>query len=579
MRRFPRYFFLVLFSLGLTACSNLAIQDRPVVAASPVAETSSIGATPALPTLELSGQLLYQILEAEIALQRQHYPVAVSRFLQLAQTTRDPRFAERAAQIAAFIHDDPALLAASRLWVEIDPDSSDANQMMVVAAIRNSKLELALKHMEIVLSSADGPLEERFELMAGLLSREHDLEEAVRLMEQFVSTRQDDPDALYAYGNLALRAGDLERANTAAQRALELRPGSFGAIQLQFRVLQMQGRQDEAGAFLAAAVANNPVDTRLRISYARLLMDSRRYEEAIAQYELLVDEVAPNTEILYTLALVHLQLEHFDDAETYLLRVRDAGDHSGDLNYLFGWIEENRGKDQEATSYYSRVPTGDESHVEARVRLAILSAKQGDITAARQNLNDLRLQYPAHQRRLYQIEVELLNQAGQPDTGMDVLTTALEHFPGDFTLLYTRALMAEAAGRIDIVEHDLRYIIERDPKHADALNALGYTLADRTDRYKEAYDYITRALDLKPDSYAILDSMGWVLYRLGNNEEAITYLRRSLELHHDHEVAAHLGEVLWVSGETEEAIRIWERALKEFPDDNKLREVMKRFME
>ncbi len=578
MRRFPLCFFLVLFSLGLTACSSLAIQGPPVAAAPPAATTSN-AASPALPMLDLSGQLLYQILEAEIALQRQHYPVAVSRFLQLAETTRDPRFAERAAQIAAFIHDDPALLAAARLWVVIDPGSSDANQMMVVAAIRNAKLEMALKHMEIVLSGANGPLEERFELMAGLLSREHDLNEAVRLMEHFVSTRQDNPDALFAYGNLALRAGDLDRANDAVQQALELRPGWFGAILLQFRVLQMKGLQDEATAFLADAVAKNPADTRLRISYARLLMDSQRYEEAIDQYEPLVDQVAPNTEILFTLGLIHLQIEHLDDSESYLLKVRDAGDHAGDLNYFFGWIEEKRGNDREAISYYSRVPSADESHIEARVRLAILSAKQGDIAAARQNLHDLRLQHPEQRKRLYQIEGELLRQAGQPEAAMDTLTAALELFPGDFTLLYTRALMAEVVGRIDIVEQDLKYILERDPEHVDALNALGYTLADRTDRYKEAYGYITRALDLKPDSYAILDSMGWVLYRLGNHEEAITYLRRSIELHHDHEVAAHLGEVLWVSGKTEEAIEIWKRALEEFPDEENLRAVMQRFME
>jgi tetratricopeptide (TPR) repeat protein len=579
MQRFPQFFFVVLFSLGMSACSSLAVQDRPADAAAPQAMVSTDGAPPVLPGHELSGQLLYQILEAEIALQRQHFDVAISRFLQLAETTRDPRFAERAAQISAFVREDPALLTAASLWVEIDPGNNDAHQMMVVAAIRNARLDTALEHMEIVLSDADGPLEERFELMAGLLSREHDLEEALRLMEHFVSTRQDDPDALFAYGNLALRAGDLERASDAVERALDLRPGWYGAILMQVRVLQMQNQPEEALDFLAGAVEQHPADTRLRMTYARLLMDMRRYEEAIEQYESLAVEVSPNTEILFTLAMIHLQLERFDEAEAYFLQVRDAGDHAGDLNYFFGWIEEKRGNDREAISFYTRVPSADESHFEARIRLAILIAAQGDLAASRQQLHDLRLQQPVRQKRLYQIEGELLRQAGRHDTGLDVLTIALEQYPGDFDLLYARALMAEAAGRIDIVEADLRYILERDPDHADALNALGYTLADRTDRYKEAYEYIRRALELKPDNFAILDSMGWVLYRLGNHEEAIKYLRRSIELRHDHEVAAHLGEVLWVTGNTEEAVEVWKRALEEFPDEQMLRDVMRRFME
>lgn len=583
MQRFPLSLFLVLFSLGLSACSSLTVQDRPGdrpgdAATAPVAVVSN-GVFPPLPDHELSGQILYQILEAEIALQRQHYDVAVTRFLQLAETTRDPRFAERAAQIAAFIRDDPATLGAARLWLSLDPDSSDAHQMMVVAAIRNGRLETALAHVEVVLSSADGPIEERFEMMAGLLSREHDAAEALRLMEIFVSTRQDDPDALFAYGNLALRAGDLERAGGAIARVLTLRPGWYGAILLQVRVLQLQGRQDEAFAFLADAVVQHPDETRLQLTYARLLMDTQRYEEAVTQYEALLDKVAPNTEILYTLAMVHLQLEHFDEAEAYLVRVRDAGDHAGDLNYFFGWIAEKRGNDTDALSRYVRVPSADENYFEARVRLSILMAQQGDVAGARQELQQLRQQQPARQKRLYQIEGELLRQAGRPDAGLDVMTSALELFPGDFNLLYARALLAEAADRFDIVEQDLGYIIERDPDHADALNALGYTLADRTDRYKEAFEYISRALELKPDSHAILDSMGWVLYRLGNHEEAIRYLRRSLEIQHDHEVAAHLGEVLWMTGETAEAVEIWERALEDFPDEPLLHDVMQRFME
>lgn len=576
MRIFPLSFLLAPLLLGLSACSSLAVHERPDAAASPAA---AAGAADSLPPQDLSGELLYQILEAEIALQRQHFDVAVSRYLQLADATRDPRFAERAAQVAAFIRDDHATLQAATLWVQLEPGRSDAHQMMVVAAIRIGLLETAMEHMEVLLSSTDAPPEERFELMASLLSREHDLPEAVRLMQGFVQTRQDDPDALIAYGNLAMRAGKPDEALTAIDQALELRPEWFSAILLRVRIMQLQDRPDEALDYLADAVERHPGDARLRMTYARMLMDVQRFDEAIIHYEILAESVSPNTEILFTLALVHLQLDRLDQAEQYLFRVRDSGDHNVDLDYYLGWLEEKRGNGAVAIDHYGRVMAGSENYVEARIRMAIVMAGEGDVGGARQLLQELRMQQPALQKRLFQIESELLRQAGQPKAGMDVLTAALDAFPGDFGLLYSRALLAERVDRIDIVEQDLRYIIERDPGHADALNALGYTLADRTDRYREAYDYISRAFELKPDSYAILDSMGWVLYRLGNLEEALRYLRQAHEMQHDHEIAAHLGEVLWVSGKRDEAIEIWERALEAFPDEPMLRDVMQRFVD
>jgi tetratricopeptide (TPR) repeat protein len=194
-------------------------------------------------------------------------------------------------------------------------------------------------------------------------------------------------------------------------------------------------------------------------------------------------------------------------------------------------------------------------------------------------LQALRAEEPGQQKRLYQVEAELLQRADMQEEAMSVLSVALELFRGDFDLLYARALLAERMNRLDITESDLRQILASEPDHVDALNALGYTLADRTDRYREAYDYIHRALELHPDNNAILDSMGWVLYRLGNYEEAIHYLRRSLAIKHDHEVAAHLGEVLWVSGARDEAMAVWQRALELSPDDELLRATMQRFVQ
>jgi tetratricopeptide (TPR) repeat protein len=396
-------------------------------------------------------------------------------------------------------------------------------------------------------------------------------------MERFVATRRDDPSALYAYAHLAVRAGELEKARQAIDEALELRPGWRDAIMLRIRTLLLADGPDAAMAYLAEAVESNPTDTTLRQAYARTLAETQRYEEALEQYRVLV-ELEPNIDALMAMAMIHLQLGQIDEAEAMLRRVQEAGGNEADLQFYLGWIAEERGDTEQAIAYYSTLGPDSPNHFEARLRIAVLTAGD-DIRGARRQLQALRAEEPGQQKRLYQVEAELLQQAEMLEEAMSVLSVALDYFRGDFDLLYARALLAEKMDRLDITENDLRQILASDPDHVDALNALGYTLADRTDRYREAYGYINRALELHPDNNAILDSMGWVMYRLGNHEEAIRYLRRSLAIKHDHEVAAHLGEVLWVSGAHEEAVAVWQRALEISPDDELLRATMQRFIQ
>jgi tetratricopeptide (TPR) repeat protein len=173
----------------------------------------------------------------------------------------------------------------------------------------------------------------------------------------------------------------------------------------------------------------------------------------------------------------------------------------------------------------------------------------------------------------------LLRAEKRYSDAMDVYGTALDIVPGNTDLLYARALAAEKVGRIDILEEDLKAILVTEPNNAHALNALGFTLADQTDRYEEAYDYLKRAIEIMPDDPAIIDSYGWINYRLGNYEEAIRLLRNALSRFNDGEIAAHLGEVLWVSGNREEAKIVWQKALKKSPDDSLLQEIMDRFIQ
>ena len=528
-----------------------------------------------LPAVSLDAEVLYELLVAEIAIQRKQYDVALRNYLHLARTTRDPRIAGMAARVAIYSRQNRQALEAARLWVQLAPQDLEARQAVIAAYIRNGRMEEALPHIDFLLDQG-GEAENGLRLLTSLLSRERDVQSALQVMKHVMATRGDNPQVLLSYGHLALRSGDLGAALTAIEQALELRPGWTEALLLKARLLQLRDGRDAALDLLARAVSEYKNDVRLRLAYARLLMDAKRYEEALQEYRFLSTLAPENGDLHFTTGLLLMQLKRYEEADQVLRSLRRRGVRFDEINFYLGWIAENRGDDRAAIDYY-RAVTGGPNYLEAVVRLAILLGREGELDEARRLLQRTRAEAPAHRQRLYLMEGEILREAKQYEAAMAVFTEALEEFPADTSLRYVRAIVAERLDRLDLMEKDLLRILEREPDNADALNALGYTLADRTDRYEEAYRYIKRALELRPDSHAILDSMGWVLYRMGQYDEAIKYLRLSLQIKMDDEVAAHLGEVLWVSGRQEEALKVWNEALEQFTDNELLLNVIKRF--
>ncbi len=569
-------YLVIIQAMLLQGCAGLGRQalnqDSKVPDAAAVKDQDTID----LPNIELSQDLLYQILTAEFAVKRGHYEMALENFLQLATTTRDPRLAKDATRVAIFLRDNNRALEAAKLWVELDGNDPEARQAITAAYIRNDNPDAALEHMEKLLSLSSVDQDQAFMMLASLLSREQDIKTALLVMERFIEKRKDNPAALYAYSHLAVRAGDLEDALSSVDNVLKVKPDWVNAILLRARILELQNKRQQATKYLAGAVREQPRDLNIRLSYARLLVDAQRFEEAVPQYEKVIKQSPDNGEVLFTLGLLNLQLNNIDDAERYLKRVDELGIRGDEVNFYLARIEESKENYPQAIEYYSLVNAGD-NYFEARTHIAVLIARQGDLDEARNQLHLLQSQFPAQIERLALIEGDLLREKGSYDEAMNVYDAVLEESPENKAILYARALTAEKLDMLDILEQDLKKIIELDPDNIDALNALGYTLADRTDRYEEAYDYIKRAYELKPQNNAILDSMGWVLYRLGNYTEAVKYLRESLSLHADAEVSAHLGEVLWVMGDQEDAREIWEQALKLSPGDKIVIEVMERF--
>lgn len=569
-----------LAALTLGACATLDEQQ----AAAPGDEVEDlegdfriVDIEPVRPKIPLTEAILYKLLLAELAGHRGKLDVAVEHYLDLAHETRDPKVAERASRIAVYARDDAAALEAARLWVELDPRNPDPRQVLAVMELRAGNLEETVAHLEDIFDYSEGEIDQKLWMIANMLGREEERDAVLAVMETLVESRGDSADALYAFAHIAARLGDLERSLTLLKSAMALAPDNDNAGLSYVSVLQRLGREREALAWLKDSLEDRAEgdDFALRMAYARLLADVKRFDEAQRQFEILAAREPDNAEVSYTLGLLHLQSDRLDQAETYFQRLSKQGWRTDVVNYYLGRIAEEQEDYDTASAWYQGVHKG-EHYFDAQVKLALLLARGGQVEEARARLRAIPTQGEQQALIVTQAEGELLVGEKRYADAIAVYDQALEQgYNAD--LLYARAMAAERGGQLDLLEADLRTILEREPNHAQALNALGYTLADATERYAEAYELIKRALALRPSDFYILDSMGWVLYRLGRLDEAIDYLRRAMSLRADPEIAAHLGEALWVNGDKEEAKKVWESALKLRPDDSRLLDVIQRF--
>ena len=567
--------------LAVAACAPVPVRNAPAEAAGPDAVstprvTEEPLAEPVRPKIELTEDILYKLLVAEFAGQEGQLDLAVANYLELARATRDPKVVERATRISVYARDAEAATQAAQLWVELDPQNPDPHQVLAVMALRDGDSERAMQHLQNILDHSRGDLDQKLLMIASLLSREQDRELVLTLMERLVATRSDNPEALYALAHVTARLGDLDRGEELLERTLELDPDNDNAALSYITILQRQERTNDALTWLEGALSRRKDnDFNLRIAYARLLTDVKRFDDARRQFEILSEGAPNNTDVLYALGLLNLQGNRLDVAEANFQRLTETEEHGDDANYYLGRIAEEHKDYDHAAVWYQGVQRG-ENRFDAQVRIGLLLAKQGRIEDARTHLKSVRSQGEKERAILTQAEGELLTEQDRYGEAMTVYDEALSKgYNAD--LLYARAMLAEKMDRLDILESDLREILAEEPEHAQALNALGYTLADRTDRYQEAYDLIKRALEINPGDFYVLDSMGWILYRLGRLDEATDYLRRAIALRPDPEIAAHLGEVLWVRGDREAAREVWDTALKATPDDALLRDVIKRF--
>ncbi|WP_417706554.1 tetratricopeptide repeat protein [Pseudomonas sp.] len=520
-----------------------------------------------------SQETLFALLTAELAGQRNRFDIALGNYVQQANATGDAGVAERAFRIAEYLGAEQAALDSALIWARNAPSNIDAQRAAAVQLARAGRYDESMTYMEQVLQRQG---DTHFDFLA-LSAAETDPDTRAGLLQGFdrlLSKNPDNSQLLFGKAILLQQDGRSEEAlqllEDHAADSNEVSP-----VLLRARLLQSLGRGEEALPLLQKGIRNHPEDKRLRLTYARLLVEQDRLDDAKGEFSKLVQEHPNDDDLRFSLALVCLEAEAWEEAIVYLEELVERRSHVDAAHYNLGRAYEALNDNDSALQEYALVgPSNDYLPAQQRQAELLFAEQRGEEASAR--LAQARDAQPDYAIQLYLIEAEGLSNDQQVEPAWKVINEGLEQFPNDLNLLYTRAMLAEKRDDLAQLETDLRYIIEREPEHAMALNALGYTLADRTTRYAEARDLIAKAHQLNPDDPAILDSLGWVNYRLGNLDEAERLLRQALEKFPDHEVAAHLGEVLWAQGKQREARRIWADALAETPDSPILRDTLLR---
>ena len=531
-----------------------------------------------LPELrDVRAQLMYELMIAELAGRRGYLDVATDGYLSAAKRTDDVRVAERATKLAVWGREWNKAQQAADRWLELDPDSSEARELLAQILMRSDQPEgAALDQFARLVESA----EDREVVLNDiyiLLSRESDRPSVLATLKGLQSRFPDEPQSHINVARYLLQQNDREAGLKAVEQALVADAQNGEALLMRAQILSAQGKPAEGLNEIKLALDKDADKLNLRIGYARLLADVGRYTEASEQLEYLFENAGDNSDVLLSIGLLALDSKRTDAAKRYLEALLDTGDHRDQAHYYLARISDQQQVFKDAIDHYEKVGQGD-LYLSSQLRSAELYAASGQLDVGIERVRSLSslLPDPAMQPILITTESRMLQDAGRDLDAVGVLSEGLEKYPLNGDLLYARALAADRTGDTDTLISDLNKLITAEPENASALNALGYFLADDNQRLDDAEKYLEKAISLQPDDPAIMDSLGWLRFRQGNSEAAIRLLEQAYELLPDGEIAAHLGEVLWVSGDRVAARSIWEKALALTPEHEKLNDTVER---
>jgi tetratricopeptide (TPR) repeat protein len=515
------------------------------------------------------------ILQAEIALQRNEYKQASEQYREAAEGSDDVEIARQATQISyTYGFNEDALRAAER-WVELDQDSDEALLYLAQLQLRNGDLRGARGSFRALLERSEDPGDERLVALIPFLSEE-DPEDGQWLMSELAESYEDSAWAHYAAGVMALQADDSEEARARAEQAMELEPDWIQPQLLYARSLLLAGEREAAIDYTARLVGDDPdPDPEARLELAVMYLSADRDDDALSQVNQILLEQPARTDALRLMAIINFSNDHLDAAWSDFQDLLSSGQYTMDAMFYMGRIADRRLEYDDAVALYSQVISGS-NVVVAQSRAGEIMLEQGKPEMALQHLEGFGETHPSHAIDMMQARADILGRMERHEDALELYDRVIEYRPDSERPMLGKAELMLRMGQLEDAIELYREAVDRWPDSAFALNALGYTLADRTDRYDEAERLIKKAMEIEPDSGAIIDSWGWVLYRQGQLDEALSELKRAYGILKDPEVAAHIVEVLWKLGRTEEAKKTLQDAERSFPENELLERVRER---
>ena len=522
------------------------------------------------------GRTVFQALVGDIALQRGEVEMGVSAWADLAQRTRDPKVIARATEVAAIARKFDLAIELNKLWLEVEPESVKAQQTQSSLMVLSNRLDDLAPQLATVLEQDKASLPANLMHLNRMLARHGDKKSVQRLVDRLATPYEQVPEAHFAMGQAATNASDFMRAQSEFEKALLLRPdwepAALARAQIQARL-----SSQTAISSLSDFVERYPNANDARLALARLLISEKKYDEARVQFDRLIKNNPDNPEVIYPVAMLALQQGDAVTGRAQLEKLlnSDFPDKST-LHFFIGQIDEDQKKLEPALEHYRQVTAGDQ-YINARARAAQILLKLGRLEEAREMIRSTQASSNTERTQLTLAESQLLRESGKHADAYALLESALAKQPDNTELLYETALTSERLGKTDVLEKHLKRLLEIKPDHAHALNALGYSFAERNIRLNEAHQLITQALSLAPQDPFIMDSMGWVLYRQGKLNEALTTLETAYKIKADPEIAAHIGEVLWALNRKDEARTVLKDAAKKYPDNEVVSSAIKKF--
>ncbi len=511
-------------------------------------------------------EILTYLLKADMAAQRNMYDEALTNYLIVAKYTQDPKVAQLATEMAVQTQSATQAMDAAEIWANSEPSNLQA-QLVAATLFINSDPEKATKFLNNAFEINNPDIDQHLLMILNQLSTEAGQKNFTNAIKKLAQERKKDPYAQLAAAQVSAVQTDITAASKFVAAALKLQPNFTGAIELNAKIIRYNSNSDQSAlAYLEKQVQAFPNNSELRLFYITALLDNQQTSKAMPHLLVLTKDKTLGGEAYLTIGEIYVSEDKINQAEEAIKKALHFQDSDDKAKFYLGQIAEYKKENSTAIKYYEDISDESEYHTQGFLRAAYLYALVGNYDDA---LNILQSSSPSNfddQKQVLLTEIDIMIDAKSYDKALDNANKVLAVIPEDVDFIYARSVIYGLLNKPDAAEKDLRAILALDPNNGNALNALGFTLANQPGRMNEALPFLQKAISISPENPAFLDSMGWLMFKMGKNQEAITMLDKAYKISGDNEIAAHLGEVLWSSGKKDAAKEVWRKALASAQD-------------